>query len=122
MKCYQEAPDLPQLLLGFVARSMHLRTQKPLFCGWLTYRTILLVVSCPDQFLRLIGPTESRCERSLLLPNFLFSSILLKAQEYFGCGWYVVKPGFTCYYISAQIYLPKYHKGIPKGSYQRDKT
>ena len=57
-KCYQEAPDLPQLLLGFVARSMHLRTQKPLFCGWLTYRTILPVVSCPDQFLRLIGSKQ----------------------------------------------------------------
>ena len=30
------------------------------------------------------------------MTNFPFPSIWLKAQEYFGCGWYVVKPGFTC--------------------------
>ena len=34
--------------------------------------------------------------RHLDLTNFPFPSILLKAQEYFGCGWKFVKPGFTC--------------------------
>ena len=51
-KEYQEAPDLPQLLLGFVARSILIRAQKPLFCGWLTYRTILPVVPCQGKFWR----------------------------------------------------------------------
>ena len=31
----QEAPDLPQLLLGFVARSKLIRLPKTLFYGWL---------------------------------------------------------------------------------------
>ena len=30
--------------------------------------------------------------------DYFFSpSILLKAPEYFGCGWWFVKPGFTCF-------------------------
>ena len=64
---------------------MHLRTQKPLFCGWLTYRTILPVVSCPDQFLRLIGPTEARCAmlRQCKLSTLFLNCLLL----YLGVQW-----------------------------------
>ena len=42
---------------------------------------------------------SSEIFRLLVLTNFPFPSILLKAQEYFGCGWWFVKPGFTCFFI-----------------------
>ena len=39
------------------------------------------------------------------LADFPFPST--KAQEYFGCGWYVVKPGFTCFKVLNMMEFPQ---------------
>ena len=46
-----------------------------------------------SEFFRFSDPFR----RHLVLTHFPFPSILLKAQEQFGCGWQFVKPGFTCF-------------------------
>ena len=38
-----------------------------------------------------------------------FPSNLLKAQEYFGCGWYRVKPGFTCFCLFKSRLVALHH-------------
>ena len=33
-----------------------------------------------------------------IIPLYRYHTfILLKAQEYFGCNWYFIEPGFTCF-------------------------
>ena len=62
-KCLQEAPDLPRLPLAFSPEAKLIRRKKTLFCGQLTYPTILAGVRSQRNFRTFLVSKKAHCEQ-----------------------------------------------------------